>query len=377
MMTSVETAILEAWDIGQCFDLSDCLYGTPHWAGAPPIHPYPYYFFLAGIAHSQRCRRVLEIGTHMGGSILSIRKGVGEAAERIVTIDPTDLSDPVLASYSEINKIQGNATDPAVISQVIELFGGNPIDLLYIDAFHDYEHTIQHYGIFVSLLRPRVVVMDDIFLNSSMRKMWLDIRRSSPKETSDTTVVSDMIRNIDAGFGVRIIGKRHTDVVAPTVVSNIDAAPFRTCNLSVDASSLSNPTEQMISLRACWLEASELFAPIVRLGSAEAAYSQDRRLCIFADTASSCVYASTFAQEPGKEMICTTPPGSFPRGRTCQISVRASTALGYLEIQLDGSVTRTWWEASGRMCTAEPRILIGAPSVRVAVEEIQLNRLML
>ena len=377
MMTYVEKAISAAWDIGQHFNLDECLYGTPHWPGDPPDRPSPEYFFLAGIACSWGCRRVLEVGTHMGGSILAIRKGIGEALDQIVTIDPTDLSDPVLASHPEIKKVQGSASDPTVISQVVELFGGNAIDLLYVDAFHDYEHTIQHYATFFTLLRPRVVVLDDIFLNPSMRKMWLDIRRTSPQETSDTTVVSNEIRNLSAGFGVRITDRCRADPVSPIIVPTVEVRPFQTCDLVVDAESLSNPTEQMISVKACWHEAREHFVPIVRLGSAQALYSADRRLCIFADTATSSVYASTFAQEPGREMVCVTPPGSFPPGRTCEISVRASTALGYLEIGLDKTVTKAWCDASGRMCVAEPRVLIGAPSVNVTVADIELSRLIL
>jgi hypothetical protein len=104
MLIHVERAIADTWDIGRRFSLDDCLYGIPHWAGKPPDRPSPEYFFLAGIACSQGCRRVLEVGTHMGGSILAIRKGIGEALDQIVTIDPTDLSDSVLASHPEIKK---------------------------------------------------------------------------------------------------------------------------------------------------------------------------------------------------------------------------------------------------------------------------------
>ena len=143
MMTHVEMAILDAWNVGRQFNLDDCLYGIPHWLGEPPDRPVSYYFFLAGIASSQRCRRALEIGTHMGGSVSSIRKGMGEALETLVTIDPTDLSDPILARYPEITKIQGLSSDPAIISRVLAAFGWKPIDLLYIDADHSYESTIQ------------------------------------------------------------------------------------------------------------------------------------------------------------------------------------------------------------------------------------------
>src|SRR5215469_5429429 len=181
-VTPVEAAISKAWDVGQSLNLDNCLYGIPHWGGVPPDRPYPYYFFLAGIAATQGCSRALELGTHMGGSTLAIRMGMGEALERLVTIDQTNLSDPILARYPEIDKVRGSASDPSVISRVIELFGGRCIDLLYIDAFHDYAHTIQHYGIFCTLLKPKIILFDDIFLNPSMRRMWLDVRRMSPRQ---------------------------------------------------------------------------------------------------------------------------------------------------------------------------------------------------
>jgi predicted O-methyltransferase YrrM len=375
MMTHVERAISDAWDVGRRLDLDDCVYGIPHWPGDPPKQPYPYYFFLAGLASSQHCRRVLEIGTHMGGSTLAIRKGIGDALDCLVTIDLTDLSDRMLGNHSDIKKIQGSASDPTVISRVVELFGGHAIDLLYVDAVHDYENTIQQYGIYCTLLHPKVIVLDDIFLNQSMRRMWLDIRRASPRETSDTTVVTEEIRAVDAGFGVRITDGSHNDPASRTIISNVDITPFQAFSLEIDPENLSNPTEQMISFKACWHDAREHFAPIVRLGSSEALYSPDRRLCVFVDTAAKSVYASTFVQEAGKEIVCATPPGSFLQGRTCEISVRASTALGYVEIELDKMVTSAWWDANGRMCVAEPRILVGAPSAKVTVEQIELSRL--
>lgn len=375
MMTPVEKAILKGWELGQSFNLDECLYGLPHWVGDPPDRPYPYYFFLAGMAASQNCRNALELGTHMGGSTLAIRKGIRHKLDAIVTIDLTDLSDPVLQQYPEITKIQGSASDPAIISRVIEIFEGKRIDLLYIDTFHDYENTMQHYGIFNTLLRPKVVIFDDIFLTPSMRKMWLDIRRALPRQSSDTTVVSDEIRNLDAGFGVVLNDAEDAAAAVAIRVTDIEIAPFETAESAIDGEALSNPTEQRISFRGCWREAREHFAPIVRLGSGDALNLPDRRLCIFADTATKSVYASTFAQGPGQEMICATPPGSFPPGRMIDISARASTALGYVEIEIEGKISRTWWEAGGRMCIAEPRVLIGAPSVNANIEDIEIGRL--
>ena len=205
--------------------------------------------------------------------------------------------------------------------------------------------------------------------------MWLDIRRASPRETSDTAIVTAEIRAIDAGFGVRITDASHNDPAPRTIISNVDITPFQSFSLEVDVENLSNPIEQMISFRGCWHDAREHFAPIVRLGSSEALHSPDRRLCVFVDTATKSVYASTFVQEAGKEIVCATPPGSFPQGRTCDVSVRASTALGYMEIELDKMVTSSWWDANGRMCVAEPRVLVGAPSAHVTVGQIELSRL--
>jgi cephalosporin hydroxylase len=377
MISRVEAAISDAWDVGRRFNLDDCLYGIPHWAGDPPVSPYPYYFFLAGLAASQQCRRALEIGTHMGGSTLAIRKGMGDGLERFVTLDTTDLSDPLLAHYPEIEKLQGSAGDPAIISRIVEMFNGNNIDILYIDAFHDYEHTISHYGIFSILLRPKITVFDDIFLNLSMKRMWFDIRRSAPHQVADTTLVSNDIRNIDAGFGVRLVDESLNEPAPRFHVPRVSCTPFQTTVRAVDPVSLSNPTEQAISFRACWNEAREHFAPIIRMGVADALHPPDRRLCVFADTVAGSVYVSTFAQETGKEIVCVTPSGTFPRGQTCEISVRASTALGYLEIELDKTVTKAWWEVNGRMCVAEPRILIGASSSSVTVEQIELSRFIL
>src|SRR5437764_9936073 len=57
-------------------DLTDCFYGASHGSGDFVDHPLDYYYFLAGFVCQLRCSRLLELGTHFGGSIRSMARGL-------------------------------------------------------------------------------------------------------------------------------------------------------------------------------------------------------------------------------------------------------------------------------------------------------------
>src|SRR5579884_3165402 len=67
---SMEDIVREAWALRTSFDLKNVAYGRIHWGNERDIRtePFPYYYFLAGIVKLTRAERVVEIGTHQGGS---------------------------------------------------------------------------------------------------------------------------------------------------------------------------------------------------------------------------------------------------------------------------------------------------------------------
>lgn len=130
-----------------------------------------YYRFLFGLCRVIEARRILEVGTDYGGSILAMRRAIEGDEFAIVTVDITNASDQQLASYPEILKIQGDCRSRETISKVLGRLSPG-LDLLYIDTEHDFNATMASYAIYNSLLAPKYLVFDDINLNDEMRAFW-------------------------------------------------------------------------------------------------------------------------------------------------------------------------------------------------------------
>lgn len=184
---------------GAKLDLSDCLYGDSE--GGPAEKPQGYYYFLAGLVRSRGYRRVVEIGTHRGGSTLALCRGIPESEAddaRVVTIDVTRFNEEKLRSVPFLRRVLGDSLRPEVVQQACAHFDG-PIDLLYVDSFHQHRETLQNIAVFANRLRPAVVVIDDIHLNPSMRDLWREVRSLDGGVASD---VSSLVRRKSTGFGI-------------------------------------------------------------------------------------------------------------------------------------------------------------------------------
>jgi cephalosporin hydroxylase len=170
------------WQYGQDVDLTGVGYGRIHWDNEIDIwdFPAPYYYFLAGWCRLFRARRVLEIGTHWGGSAVSMARGMVRGSPmgeelKIVTLDLTEESDNFIPNQREssmIHKIVGDANSSSMIRKTAEAFSGEVIDLLYIDAEHTEMSTFFNFVIYAILLKPKVVICDDIELSDGMRSFW-------------------------------------------------------------------------------------------------------------------------------------------------------------------------------------------------------------
>jgi predicted O-methyltransferase YrrM len=199
--------VRRAWDVGQQIDLSGIGYGRIHWGNKEDVDdtPHPYYHFLAGLVRHNRLTRILEIGTHWGGATRAMWKGLRDPSEgTVVTVDISTESDNRLKGYPDIKKIVGDANKEETMAAVAEAFDG-PADLVYIDALHFAMPTYLNYALYASLLRPKLVVFDDITLNSEMERMWSWVQRSLPdRDTINATSVEPRIR-AKPGFGVALL----------------------------------------------------------------------------------------------------------------------------------------------------------------------------
>lgn len=207
--------IRSAWAVGQTIDLSNIGYGPTHWQGGKKFldTPSPYYFFLAGLIRSMNFKRVFEIGTHYGGSILSMLRGVTDLDNaKLVTVDVTDLN-PQLHTIPHLTRITGNANREEIIQQAVLNFGKIPIDLMYIDADHRFIPTIMSLGIYNTLLRPQMIVVDGIMLYDTMKAMWNAMRVAYGSEAINCLDVVPEIKPRSCGFA--LLRMRQTRVTAP------------------------------------------------------------------------------------------------------------------------------------------------------------------
>jgi Methyltransferase domain len=200
----LDQIIINAWTSGQDIDLSSVGYGPAHWKGGDRFltKPEPYYHFLAGLVRSQGYKRIFEIGTHYGGSALAMLRGVANKdSAKILTIDVTDLNREI-RTIPNVTKFIGDANTERAVKTAVAYFGNEPIDLLFVDADHHFLPTITNLGIYIMLLRPCMIAIDDIMLNSSMKSMWDILRVTQRNDAVNCVDISPQIRSRSCGFGL-------------------------------------------------------------------------------------------------------------------------------------------------------------------------------
>ncbi len=190
-----------AMAVGQKIDLSKYHYGQTNGCCPCIKRPTNYYFFLAGLVRAEGLRYILEIGTHFGGSIRSMRKGLNKRhifSNKLVTVDIASNNMADLKGFPRIHKIRGNSLAKEVSDKAINCFK-KPIDLLYIDSIHEYDHTMANIDIYGPKLDPLYIVLDDIRQCDSMRKLWADITIKYGNRAYDA---SEIVIRKGAGFGI-------------------------------------------------------------------------------------------------------------------------------------------------------------------------------
>jgi len=199
----LESIVKEAWLAGRTIDLAGIQFG-PSFPGFKDKGfvpgPYPYYYFLAGLVRSQGCNRILEIGTHFGGSGLAMLRGIADPVKaNLVTIDTTDLN-PALHGVAGFTKLTGDANGEAVLREATDRFAGSPIDLMFVDSSHSFIATALSVGVYGLLVRPRLVALDDISFNDGMRALWSQLQASY--EAVNCSDIVPAIRIKECGFGL-------------------------------------------------------------------------------------------------------------------------------------------------------------------------------
>ncbi len=201
-LKSLQDICEQAMSTGQIIDLKGCFYGPWHSQEGFNVNPENYYFFLAGLVRSQKWTHILEIGTHWGGSILAMNKGLcGEETQKdkLVTVDITNNNEKALKGYPHIIRIQGDALSKATIRKVFNNFTRD-IDFLYIDSIHEYGHVAACIANYANKLHPKYIVLHDIHINESMKKIWSRLQEDFKDTAFDATEISRSEKAVGLGI---------------------------------------------------------------------------------------------------------------------------------------------------------------------------------
>jgi cephalosporin hydroxylase len=159
---------------------------------------------LDGLISTLDIHTVLEIGTNHGGAALTMRRAIHHADAKVMTVDIQDLACSQVKDGSDIVYFVGDANARDAIEAVAAEFQGRRLDLLFVDTKHDFTTTMASYAIYVTLLNPKYVVLDDITLNDEMRSAWSLIAGRPNVSAINAAELIPAIRNHprDPGFGL-------------------------------------------------------------------------------------------------------------------------------------------------------------------------------
>ena len=204
-MTFPDTAAMTLREIcenamraGREIDLTGCDYG-PHKRSNSYLGVQTYYYFLAGFVRTLGFAKILEIGTSHGGSMMAIDRGCSASAaeRRLVTVDKVDVAGPGLLGLRNVARVIGDSRDAATLLEIKQRLT-TPIDLLYIDSKHSYDHTMRNIQLHGAEFRPRFVILDDIHLNAEMEKVWAEVSAQYRHQAFDASQLAER----PGGFGI-------------------------------------------------------------------------------------------------------------------------------------------------------------------------------
>jgi len=163
-------------------------------------HTSPYYGLFYILADTLKPGLVVELGSWRGYAAAHF--AVGNPNGEVVTIDihkddqvAHKIAQEIAQRYDNLDFIHAWTWDA---SERVAEYG--PIDILFIDSWHHYEHIMREWALYEPLLAPNaLVIVDDIFdadgTTINMVQAWKEISKGS-QAFIDTSVHS----HIPMGF---------------------------------------------------------------------------------------------------------------------------------------------------------------------------------
>jgi predicted O-methyltransferase YrrM len=142
------------------------------------------------LVRAQQPRRVLEIGTHIGGT-LYLLAWASEADARILSVDVQSyerrrrrLYRSFARSHQVVDVLEADSHLTSTRETVAQFFDAEPLDVLFIDGDHSYEGVRRDYELYAPLLRPGGIVAFHDIVNGpreyvgGVPEFWREIRSS-------------------------------------------------------------------------------------------------------------------------------------------------------------------------------------------------------
>jgi len=156
-------------------DTGDAWLDERYLADIPVIgHTNCYYKLLYAIAKKYKPGLTVELGSYWGTAAAHF--AAGNPGGKVLTIDihredkvAQKLSQEADAHYDNLKYINGWTWDDHVIERVKA--EQKPIDILFMDAWHTYEHHMTEKGLYFPLLADEaLVIVDDVFESKDTTK---------------------------------------------------------------------------------------------------------------------------------------------------------------------------------------------------------------
>lgn len=156
-----------------------------------------HYHFLAYVSNFINNGKIIDTGTHRGGSALAFSYN---QSNKIYTYDIEPFKGGITANVSNIpdNIIYDSSTN------IIDLINTNPeqildSDIFFVDINHEGPDEITIYNFLQKNKYKGIFILDDIHLNNEMREFWNYIQNTN-NLSYDVTRLAHLIDN--AGTGV-------------------------------------------------------------------------------------------------------------------------------------------------------------------------------
>lgn len=122
-------------------------------------------------------KRILEIGTHMGGSTRVWRDVF--SPELLIGVNNTD----EMVDKTGIDFIQGDSTEDVVIHEIGKKLDGKPLDFVFLDGSHYYDDVLSDFETYSKMVRPGGIIgFHDVILEGNetcdVYRLWKEIREN-------------------------------------------------------------------------------------------------------------------------------------------------------------------------------------------------------